>query len=88
MAPQFQKGVGEFRPYTSSFREMAIRAMEETLHQRLPDRGWDELLEVFERPDVKAAEDVILRALAEMFAPKPEVPRRRAKPKKAPKRKK
>lgn len=43
--------------------------MEEALHERLIDRCWDELKEVFNRPDVQEAEAVIMRAIAEAFTP-------------------
>jgi hypothetical protein len=51
------------------FGEVAARAMQDALHERLIDRCWDELKEVFERPDVKEAEAVIMRAIAEAFSP-------------------
>lgn len=52
------------------YSEVAIRAMEDTLYQRLIDRCWDELKDVFDRPDIKEAEAKIMRAIADAFAPK------------------
>lgn len=43
--------------------------MEEALHERLIDRCWDQLKKVFEDPKVQEAEGVIMRAIAEAFAP-------------------
>ena len=43
--------------------------MQDALYERLIDRCWDELGEVFERPDVKEAEATIMCAIAEAFAP-------------------
>jgi hypothetical protein len=43
--------------------------MQDALYERLIDRCWEELREVFNRPDVRQAESVIMRAIAEAFAP-------------------
>ena len=51
------------------FGEVAVRAMSDALYERLLDRCWDELKQVFERPEVKQAEAVIMRAIAEAFVP-------------------
>jgi hypothetical protein len=57
------------RKHSTPFREAAIRAMEHALHERLIDRCWDELVAVFEQPEVKAAEKVIMESIARAFAP-------------------
>lgn len=51
------------------FGDVAVRAMADALYQRTIDRCWKELRRVFERPDVIAAENVIMRAIAEQFCP-------------------
>jgi len=51
------------------FAEVAVRAMSDSLHERLIDRCWVELKLVFERPDVQRAEAVIMKAIAEAFSP-------------------
>ena len=51
------------------FSEVAIRAMSDSLYERLIDRCWAELKVVFERPDVQRAETVIMKAIAEAFSP-------------------
>jgi hypothetical protein len=51
------------------FAEVAIRAMSDSLYERLIDRCWAELKVVFERPDVQRAEAVIMKAIAEAFSP-------------------
>ncbi len=51
------------------YTEVAIRAMEYVLHQRLIDRYWEELREVSERPDVQEAEATIRRALIDALIP-------------------
>jgi hypothetical protein len=52
------------------YGEVAVRAMEDALYQRMIDRCWDELKLVFERRDVQEAEATIMRAIAEAFAPR------------------
>jgi hypothetical protein len=64
--------------------EVAIRAMENAMYQRLIDRCWDELKHVFDRPDVQEAEATIMRAIAEAFAPRPA--RRNGNGRRAPRR--
>ncbi len=51
------------------FGDVAVRAMHDALYERLIDRCWDEIRHVFDRPDVKEAEAVIMRAIAEAFCP-------------------
>lgn len=51
------------------FSEVALRAMSDSLYERLIDRCWAELKVVLERPDVQAAEAVIMKAIAEAFSP-------------------
>ena len=51
------------------FLDIAAETMRHSLFQRLQDRSWDELKEVYQRPDVQAAERVIMSALAEAFSP-------------------
>jgi len=43
--------------------------MEHALHERLIDRCWDELVAVFEQPEVKAAEKLIMESIARAFSP-------------------
>jgi len=43
--------------------------MEHALHERLIDRCWDELVAVFDRPEVRAAEKLIMESIARAFAP-------------------
>jgi len=57
------------RRHSTPFREAAIRAMEHALHERLIDRCWDELVAVFDRPEVQAAEKLIMESIARAFAP-------------------
>lgn len=59
--------------------EVAVRAMSDALYERLLDRCWDELKNVFERPDVKHAEAVIMRAIVEAFTPNGNSKRKRKK---------
>ena len=59
------------------YTEVALRAMEDALHERLIDRCWDEIRAVFERPDVREAEAVIMRAIADAFVPGPHAKSRR-----------
>ena len=56
------------------FGRVALRAMEDARYEREIDACWPELRKVFERPDVQAAEAVIMRALAEDFCPNPPAP--------------
>lgn len=70
------------RKHPSLFGEVTIRAMQDALYERLIDRCWDELKGVFERPDVKAAESLIMRSIAEAFAPNGHAKSRRARRKK------
>lgn len=58
------------------FAEVAVRAMQDALYERLIDRCWDEIQAVFDRPDVQKAEAVIMKAIAEAFAPNGHPPRR------------
>lgn len=51
------------------FGQVAVRAMQDALYERLIDRCWKEVAAVFERPDIQQAESLIMRALAEAFAP-------------------
>ena len=51
------------------FAEVAIRAMSDSLYERLIHRCWAELKMVFERPDVQRAEALIMKAIAEAFSP-------------------
>ncbi len=51
------------------YSQVALRAMEEALHERLIDRCWDELKHVFEDPEIREAEAKIMRAIAEAFTP-------------------
>ncbi len=57
------------RKHAGLFGEVAIRAMQDALYERVIDRCWEEVRDVFERPDVKEAEAVIMHAIAEAFAP-------------------
>jgi hypothetical protein len=57
------------KKHVGLYTEVAIRAMEEALHERLIDRCWDQLKQVFEDPKVQQAEAVIMRAIAEAFVP-------------------
>lgn len=65
------------------YGEVAVRAMADALYQRLIDRRWEQVQEVFARPEIREAEDRILAALAESFRPKKsnglQTPRRKAK---------
>ncbi len=61
------------------FGEVAVRAMSDALYERLIDRCWEEVKDVFERPEVKHAEAVIMRAIAEAFTPNGKSKRRRKK---------
>ncbi len=47
----------------------ALRAMQDALYEREIGLCWDEIRKVFERPDVRRAEALIMHALAEAFAP-------------------
>ena len=53
------------------FGRVALRAMQDVLYDREIDACWSELRKVFERPEVREAEAVIMRALAEAFSPGP-----------------
>lgn len=57
------------RKHHGLFADVAVRATEEALHERLIDRCWDELKHVFEDPEVIAAEAKIMHAIANAFAP-------------------
>ena len=56
------------------FGRVALRAMQDALYEREIDACWSEFREVFERPEVREAEAVIMRALAEAFCPAPAAP--------------
>ena len=64
------------RRHTTPYREAAIRAMQHALHERLIDRCWDELVAVFEQPEVRAAERLIMESIARAFAPRDDGKRR------------
>lgn len=53
--------------------------MQDALYERLIDRCWEEIEQVFDRPDVREAEAVIMRAIAEAFVPNGESPPRAKK---------
>jgi hypothetical protein len=54
----------------SLFENGAVRAIAEVLYQRLLNTCWEQVNEVFSRPEIQEAERLILSALAEAFAPK------------------
>lgn len=56
------------------FGRVALRAMQDALYEREIDACWSELRKVFERPEVREAEAVIMRALAEAFCLAPAGP--------------
>ena len=57
--------------------------MQHALHERLIDRCWDEFVAVFEQPEVRAAERLIMESVARAFAPR-DCGKRRRRPKARP----
>ena len=64
------------------YERIAVRAVQEALHNRLLEDFWDHFKEVFNRPDVQKAATLINRAIAESFLPPPEplAPPRKGQP--------
>ncbi len=50
------------------YGRLALRAMQDALYDHEIELCWEEVKDVFSRPEIRKAEAMIMRALAESFA--------------------
>ena len=50
------------------YGRLALRAMQDALYDHEIELCWEEVKDVFDRPEIRQAEAMILRALADSFA--------------------
>jgi hypothetical protein len=50
------------------YGRLALKAMQDALYERELDLAWKELKEVFSRPEILEAEELIMNAIAKHFA--------------------